>query len=164
VASQVGDWRLWPRRSKAMIWLLWHLAIPLTTAFLGRFPSPWFGMGQPLPRCAALQWARWGRRRGYLFALDSARTPRRHGELRIPLLSVSLEDDLYAPPRAVEGLLARYSGCAIERRVIRRNAPEPRPGHFTFFRRELGEPYWAEIVAFLARLGSMESACTTSSR
>lgn len=151
VASQIGDWRVWPARSRPRIWLFWHLLIPALTALLGHFPSRWFGMGQTLPRGVARQWARWGRRRDYLFAFDPPAAPRRHGALRLPLFAVSLEDDLYAPPRAVEGLLARYSGCAIERRVIRRDAPAPRPGHFTFFRRELGEPYWAEIVEFLER-------------
>jgi predicted alpha/beta hydrolase len=149
VASQIGDWRLWPPRQKPLIWALWHLVIPLTTLLLGRFPSRWFGMGETLPRGAALQWARWGRRRDYLFGISSPRAPRRHGELRILILAVSFEADLYAAPRGVEGLLDRYAGCAITRRVIGHGDPEPRPGHFTFFRRELGEPYWSEVVAFL---------------
>lgn len=151
VASQIGDWRIWPARWRLHIWFLWHVLIPATTALLGRFPASWFGMGETLPREAARQWARWDRQHDYLFAFEPPGIPRRHSQLRLPLLAVSFEDDLYAPPRAVEGLLTHYSGCAIERRVIRRDAPQPRPGHFTFFRRELGEPYWSEIADFLGR-------------
>lgn len=144
VGSQSGYWGHWPLHQRAGIGLLWFALIPGLSPLLGRFPSRRLGLGEDLPRGVAEQWARWGRDPDYLLRGDAKRREQ-YAHLRLPLLMVSLDGDLFAPHDAVDALAGFYSGAKVERRRL---AKTPTTGHFTVFRP--GDPQlWADLAGWL---------------
>jgi predicted alpha/beta hydrolase len=140
VCAQSGYWRHWPRPRAYGLGALW-LAMPLISRLVGYFPSKLFGLGsEDLPRHVASQWGTWGRHPEYLFAdVD----PAPYARVTAPILAYSFRDDHYAPKRAVEALLAKYSGAPIEHRHVETRGF----GHFDFFRRGKGEQFWEKPLA-----------------
>jgi predicted alpha/beta hydrolase len=142
IASQSGHWRHWPGASRYGISALW-IVMPLVARLVGYFPAKLLGLGsEDLPRDVASQWARWGRDRRYLFRDHDEAL---YANISAPIVAWSFSDDRYAPKRAVDALLARYSGAAI----TRLHTEERGFGHFDFFRRK-GEAKWEELLRLLA--------------
>lgn len=144
VCAQKTWWGLWPKRSHPQLILLWYLVMPGVAHTMGYFPSPWFGLGENLPKGVAVEWAQWARSRDH--------TPEAIGEHVRPgyanypgaILSYSFADDTFAPRRAIEGLLDQYASA---RRQLRHVEPAEvgRPiGHFGYFRPEFADTLWAE--------------------
>lgn len=145
VGSQSGYWGHWPLHQRAGIGLLWFGLIPALSPMLGHFPSRRLGLGEDLPRGVAEQWARWGRDPDYLMRGD-ARRREQFAQLRLPLLMVSLDGDLFAPHAAVDALAAFYAGAKVTRLRLPKT---PTTGHFTVFRPG-DRKVWADLAAFLA--------------
>lgn len=146
VSTQIGDWRLWPAPRKYALWLTWRALLPIPAALLGYFPAARLGLGEDLPKDAALEWARWCRSEAYF--VDAAGRPfpgcfdRFTGAIR----ALTIDDDWMAPKPAVEALLQRYSRAHIEPLAIR--AEGRGMGHFGFFR-DPGRPYWDDCARWL---------------
>ncbi len=147
VGSQSGDYRLWPAPSRWRMALLWYGLVPGVTRAAGFLPGR-LGVGESLPAGVALEWARWCRTRGYFDGDPSVDVRARLGEVRAPLLGYSFDDDPYAPPAAVDALLALYANADVTRRKVSASA---RLGHFGFFRPRARERYWTEARDFLRR-------------
>jgi predicted alpha/beta hydrolase len=150
VASQSGDWRLWPGVHRGMTWLFFHVMLPAIAHTFGHAPSWALGSGsaQPLPKQVALEWARWGRRRGFLFTdptLPEAHHLRRYTGV-VHIWNVS-DDWTYGPPGAVNGLAAQFSNARVTRHTL---APADigfkHIGHFGLFRREVGALAWPRLI------------------
>ncbi|HVS30136.1 MAG TPA: alpha/beta fold hydrolase [Thermoanaerobaculia bacterium] len=144
VASQSGYWRTWPGWRRYGLYLLW-LAMPVVSSILGFFPSRLLGLGsENLPRLVAKQWAQWGRHPKYVLGFGHELDTRNYRAWKGPLMAWSFAGDNYAPPLAVEALLAEYSSATIERRPVHDAAV----GHFGYFRRG-NEALWNEALDFL---------------
>ena len=142
VCAQSGYWRHWPGIRAYGLGALW-LAMPLVSRLIGYFPSRLFGLGsEDLPRNVASQWATWGRDPEYIFAgID----PAPYARIPAPILAYSFRDDHYAPRRAVDALLAKYSAAP----VTRVHREERGFGHFDFFRKSKGAPLWDDVTRWL---------------
>ena len=145
VAAGSGDFRLWPASARWQMALLWYGVVPSVTRLVGYLPGR-LGIGEDLPPGVALEWARWCRTPGYL--VGGPGEVRRPGfaRFRAPMLAFGFEDDLYAPPDAVDALLSLYTSSAVIRRRVAR--ADARVGHFGFFR-ERQRALWEETRAFL---------------
>lgn len=154
VGSQSGWWRHWPGVTGVGVAALWYVLIPGLTRLLGYFPSPWLGMGEPLPSGVARQWARWGRSPGYLSDdVDAAgrSLADAHRAFRAPILSLTFSDDVFAPHRAAATLLSWYGSAEKEHRHLRpADLGLRRVGHFGFFRASTGGVLWPEVADWLA--------------
>lgn len=150
VGSQSGEWRHWDARGRARMLSYWYVLVPLVTATLGYLPARALGGGESLPGGVARQWARWGRRSGYLMGGgERERRAEAYAKVRAPILACSFEGDEYAPKRAVEALLGFYPGAARkESRHFEGNL-----GHFGFFR-ERGAAHWDLAADWLERAGA----------
>ncbi len=140
--AQSGYWRHWPGIRAYGLGTLW-LTMPLVPRILGFFPSRFFGLGsEDLPRNVASQWGTWGRHPEYLFSdVDSAP----YARITAPILAFSFRDDHYAPKRAIEALLAKYSAAP----VTHVHLDERGFGHFDFFRKSKGARLWDDVVKFI---------------
>lgn len=152
VASQLGDWRLWPGVHRWVSAFFFYALLPSVAHLFGHAPGWALGGGNamPLPKRVALEWARWGRRPGFLY-----RDPSLQADLQLQHFAGTahlwnVSDDLtYAPPRAVDGLAALFvRAAAVDRRTL---APADvglaRLGHFGTFRRKPGARIWPRLLA-----------------
>lgn len=128
VGSQFGYWGLWDGMAKPGMWAFWHLLLPPLTTVFGHYPA-WAGMKEAIPGGVALEWARWGRSPGYL--LDHVSGAReRFGRITCPMRAISVSDDNFAPPRAVQAL----ADCFPNSEVATLTPTDGPLGHFGFFK------------------------------
>lgn len=148
VAAQSGDWRHWPGRHRWVAHAFFHAMLPAAAHLLGKAPG-WVlgGSGAGLPKGVALDWARWGRRRGYLFSdPDLAAHLTRYRQYRGPAHLWHISDDrTYGPAAAVDALAAQFSAARVERPALDAAALRSGPiGHFGAFRAEPGRRIWPQ--------------------
>lgn len=139
VGSQHGWMGHWPLGLRIPLWLLWRFAMPLGAATLGRFPSNLLGMGETLPQEVAREWARWCSRPEHMGTWEG------HAALHIPILSLSFEDDEFAPRTAAAALLREYRNAD----VLHEHQPATGLRHFGFFRGGSALPLWERARRFL---------------
>jgi predicted alpha/beta hydrolase len=158
VAAQEGYWGHWPMPLRLAFFLLSWGVMPGLVGLAGFLPARRLRLGEDLPPGVGLEWARWARTRDYL-----QRDPF-FDRLAAPVLAYSFSDDLLAPRRAVDRLLASQPRLAVERRHV---APGdlglPRVGHFGFFRNDLGGSLWAESADWLLDVLGRSDAARGSS-
>ena len=148
VAAQSGDWRNWPGRHRLLTHAFFHALLPAAAHLLGKAPG-WVlgGSGAGLPKGVALDWARWGRRRGYLFTDPAlaAHIPH-YRNFRGPAHLWHISDDrTYGPAAAVDALAAQFSAARVERPALDAAALRSGPvGHFGAFRAEPGRRIWPQ--------------------
>ena len=147
VASQNGNWRYWPRATRWRFAVIWYVIVP-AVAHLGGYLPGWTGIGEDLPKGVGFELARWCRSRNFVF--DASERQRAYAAIRAPILAWSFTDDAYAPPAAVDALLAHFSGANVESRRRSPSRVEGRIGHFGFFRDRFRDTLWAETAQWLA--------------
>jgi predicted alpha/beta hydrolase len=142
VASQSGYWRNWRGRARYARFVQWHFALPALVGVLKALPGRLFG-GEALPAGVARDWARWGRRPGFVDGAGALPADRRYAG---PLLAVAVPGDPFAPEHAVGWLPNLYPGARSQVHVLE---PRHRPlGHFGAFRSGAA-PLWAEAWRWL---------------
>lgn len=148
VGSQNAYWRNWPPLGQAWMWVAVHLVLPVLPRLLGYLPSKRMGLGEDLPAGVAIEWARWCRDPQYLVGALGARQA--YAGITAPLRAYAIADDRFAPPRAVQGLLALYPSARTElRRIAPRALGVDAIGHFGFFRERFRDSLWREAAEWL---------------
>lgn len=150
-ASQIGYWNLFPAPEKYRVWFMLRILGPLTAQIFGYVPGK-FGMGEDLPKGVFMEWASWCMKPRYLYddeTLDArANFPNYKGALR----AIGMSDDDWAPPVAVAGLIAGYTGTKPEHiTVTPESAGVKKIGHFGYFREPSREPLWREAAEWLGK-------------
>lgn len=146
VGSGVGYWKLWSFGGKLKMLIAWYVALPLVTLVYGGFPK-WV-LGEKVPKGVARQWVRWARKRRYLMDDLSKEYSRWYDQLDKPILFVTVQDDGYAPKKAVSVLRDFYSNARIEEwHIVPQSYGYKSIGHFGFFRGK--EALWTELVTWL---------------
>jgi predicted alpha/beta hydrolase len=146
IGSQSGEVWLWPSLARWRMAALMYGMIPGVTRAVGYLPGA-LGIGEDLPPGVALEWARWCRTPGYLVADGGDERRRAYARLGADVLAFGFDDDPYAPPAAVDALVAFYPNANVTRRQVSR--AEARVGHFGFFRERFASSLWREAAAFL---------------
>ncbi|WP_374347974.1 alpha/beta fold hydrolase [Chitinimonas sp.] len=149
IASGTCYWRLYRKREWPRMLLAWHVLMPLFLRLFGYLPAK-LGVGHDLPRGIALDWRNWSLQPDYLFSDPSLQVDA-YGAFNKPLLALAVADDTgFAPPPAVDDLLARFSAARIERRLLHAEQFGLRSiGHFNFFRRSHAN-LWPQVSEWLA--------------
>jgi len=146
-----ANWRLYPFPSNIGFYLLWHFLIPIMCVGRDMFPAKKLGIStMNVPRGVMSQWARWARRRRYLFSPTFGIDIHRYAKLSLPLLAFGFDDDRYASEKAVGALLAIYSSAKIDRFQIDTNGlGGGKVGHFGFFKEKLRSTLWQQTLEWL---------------
>ncbi|MCA8925506.1 MAG: alpha/beta hydrolase [Planctomycetes bacterium] len=147
VASTHGVPRHYRGRGRLRVEAAYRV-LPLLALPRGWLPGWRLALGAEVPRDAVRHWGRWGRQAR--FSTWSG-APGRFAEVRAPLLSVSVEDDDYAPVPAVDALARQYSRAPVLREHVAVGTGKP-VGHFGLLRGGLDDVAWGRWLAWLRRV------------
>ncbi|MDI4635074.1 alpha/beta hydrolase [Pelomonas sp. V22] len=150
VAAQAADWRFWAGFAKLKAWLFFHAMLPLSSHALGHAPGWLLGArAQGLPKGAALEWAAWGRRRGFMFTDPTLQGQLAYDRFEGPVHLWNITDDhLFGPAPAVDELARQFTAAKVARHTLDPAALGlSEIGHFAMFRRELGARLWPLLLA-----------------
>jgi predicted alpha/beta hydrolase len=153
LGPHTGYWGDYRPRWRWLLYLTWHVLMPIVTKLVGYFPGRALRLGEDLPRQFAMDWAR--RRRPEL--LRTANDVQRFGEIlahygqmRAKTLILSVTDDAFAPPVAAQRLLLLYPNLtAIHESISPAALGRRRLGHMAFLRRPTGPYFWERASAWL---------------
>lgn len=150
VAAQAADWRFWSGLDKFKAWLFFHAMLPIASHVFGHAPGWLLGSrAQGLPKGAALEWAAWGRRRGFMFTDPSLQGHLAYDRFEGPVHLWNITDDhVFGPAPAVDELARQFSAARVQRHTLDPQAVGLHQiGHFAMFRRELGARLWPLLLA-----------------
>ncbi|MEH0167933.1 alpha/beta hydrolase [Paucibacter sp. JuS9] len=150
VAAQAADWRFWSGLDKFKAWLFFHTMLPIASHVFGHAPGWLLGSrAQGLPKGAALEWAAWGRRRGFMFTDPSLQGHLAYDRFEGPVHLWNITDDhVFGPAPAVDELARQFSAAQVQRHTLDPQAVGLHQiGHFAMFRRELGARLWPLLLA-----------------
>ena len=145
-----GDYRV---RWRWLLYLTWHVMMPLVTRIVGYFPGRALGLGEDLPRGFALDWA--DRRQPSLVATPEGRDRfgpilERYKVIRAQALVLSVSDDAFAPPEAGRRLISVYPNIEATHEIISPSElGRRRLGHLAFLRRSNAAHIWERAAAWL---------------
>lgn len=151
VASQAGITRTIRTASeRAKIWTIFNLVTPLCAKLMGYVPVDKLGVGKTIPLGVMLQWRRWTSQGQYFFEDPEFDFGERFAQAEGPVLSVVMEDDLWAHRGAVDILTDRLDRADVVKRDIEAgegtvNGPV---GHMGFYRSK-HKDLWPEVTEWL---------------
>jgi predicted alpha/beta hydrolase len=151
VCCQHTWWGHWPRSHWPRLHLMWSVLLPGLSHAMGYFPASWLGMGEALPKGVALEWAAWAKAKGYTPEVIGPGVQSGYDRYDGEILSLSFEDDTFAPHRAASALLDVFPSAKREHRHL-----DPKPegfqvGHFGYFRPQFRDTLWPEARYWLKR-------------
>lgn len=122
-----------PYRLKAIFFM--RVFIPLNVLFFNKSNSQWLGMGEPLPKHVAKQWAKWCNGVGYI-ATDFGKAVKTHyyNEINIPAQWIYAIDDDIANENNVKDMIRVFPNMKAE--IIALNPKDynlNEIGHMKFF-------------------------------
>lgn len=142
VAAQSGYWKFWKGVSKIWMWANWHLLVPVLTKGFGYLPSKKISRMESLPKNVAEEWAKWCRSSDYLFASFSY-NKLYFDRIKCKLISISIDDDFFAPKKSVEWLTAKFENARIKSlHFIPENFKALKIGHFSLFTEKFKDNIW----------------------
>jgi len=150
VASQGGEWRVWPRPQRYVVAGFFGAWVPALVGLFGCLPGWALGGGAPaMPAGVARDWSRWGLRRGYFFTDPEMQAHSSFRAIVAPVHLWSIADDwAFAPRTAVDALAARFAQAAVQRHRLHPGEVGARAvGHFGIFRRDNGPAIWSRLLA-----------------
>lgn len=149
VATQSGYWKLWKGKNRMKMWANWYLLFPILTNLFSYMPSKKISGMENLPKNVAKQWSSWGKNPNYLFDEFSEQNLY-FNKISCPIVSLSIEDDFYAPKQAVDWFVNKFKKANIKRvHIIPSNYNSKNIGHFGMFRENFSETLWESIVKFV---------------
>lgn len=107
VAAQSGYWKLWDGMDRIKMWFNWYILFPAILNIFGYLNSKKLSGMENLPKNAASQWLRWGKHPDYLQS-DTSIDLKYYDTIEQDLCAFSIEDDRYAPLKAVEWMTSQY--------------------------------------------------------
>jgi predicted alpha/beta hydrolase len=161
MGAQYAYWRDYARRSRASMFLQWHVAMPLLTKVFGFVPARRLGWMEDTPKGVAMDWSGMGsqfelsigRKYGKTVAENSV-LPARFAQVKAPLLALGVSDT----PAALDRVLDYYSGCErYHLRISPASIEHEKIGHFAFFHSRFIDSLWPIAFDWLFE-GAIEPA------
>lgn len=142
VAAQSGYWKLWKGNGKLKMWLNWHVLFPTLINIFGYMPSKKISSMENLPKNVAKQWNDWGKKPNYLFD-DVSVNDLFFRKISIRILAISIENDFYAPKKAVDWFTSKYENAEISKLHLKPNDYNTNViGHFGIFSSKFMPNLW----------------------
>lgn len=151
VGGQYGYWGDYLPARRLPLVLKWHVAMPAITFAVGHFPGKRLGWLEDLPKGVAYGWGLQQGRAEQGLSHDGAEAMRqRFASVTCPLLSVTMSDDEFATPKAVNRAMRYYRRAPVTKVLL---APQDlgfeRVGHFDLFHARHQGGFWRQSLVFL---------------
>ncbi len=159
MASGSGYWRENAPRLRRAVPYFWWLLVPLATRLWGYFPGRRLRKVGDLPAGVMLQWRRWCLNPRYSVGAEGAETTQRYGQVRFPVLALSIADDELMTLRGTQSLMSLYPNAPRRIEVVApADVQARRIGHFGWFRDSFKLTLWPRTIASLGALASLRPA------
>lgn len=143
IASGTGYWLKASKQVRWTSWLLWYVAVPISTPAVGYFPGKRLNMVGDMPAAAMKQWSRWCRSKNYLFDNITDEQKARYNAFTAPIRAFHITDDELLQRSNVEALLSHYPNAQTSLGDLTPNMTNSKIiGHFNFFRSQFKESLW----------------------
>jgi len=159
VASHAGAMRVVKnRRERTRVTLLMHWLAPPLARLVGYMPGSHLGIGEDLPKDVLLEWSGWTRLPNYFFDDPTLDADARFARVRTPILSLGVDDDLWATPMGLDILVSRFRHANVTRREISASLSDTGSiGHMGYFRQRSGAFAWPETIDWLLSTGAVNA-------
>jgi predicted alpha/beta hydrolase len=146
VAAQSGYWKFWPGIFKYFLWANWNALFPFLTKIFNYMTSKYFSGMEHLPYNVARQWSKWCTSSNYLFDELESEHLYFH-KIKATIYSYSVEDDNYAPKKAVDWLSEKFKNSNVVRVHLQRSQLKKNHiGHFGFFKDMFKDDLWKDFI------------------
>ncbi len=151
VASSAPYWRRWPHPRKLYIGFVCGVMLPILSFARKVYPARAVGLSSmDLPASCARDWGKWMRDKDYLFGEKFNLPLKGYKEFDKPILSLSFDDDDFAPKVNVDYLLNFYERAEIENEFI----PHQSLGlgaidHMGFFKQKFRNSLWRKSLDWI---------------
>jgi predicted alpha/beta hydrolase len=118
-----------------------NVFIPVNNLLFGYTHSPWVGMGEPLPKKAAQQWAAWCNSQGYVKKyIDNHTVSHFYHDMKCPSLWINATDDDIAIDENVDDMIRVFPQLPAEKlTIVPADYHLPEVGHMKFFAKQSRE-------------------------
>lgn len=149
IGSQKGYWRLWPKKMRWLMLTVWRI-FPLYLRYFKTLSLMNLAGCESLPKGITLDWCRWAHSSVYL-TRDMENIDHSFARYKGRLLSVSMDDDLYAPRKAVDCLTQKYTQADVTRwHILPSDLNIKVLGHSGFFTDEdRNKVFWGDVMEWL---------------
>ena len=115
--------------------------------FLGYVPKS-LSVGEAFPGAVLLDWANWMKRHDYFFSDPDLPEVNRFQDVRLPFLSIGLNDDPWGNETAIGTFMSRYTNADLRQHWI---APSSsgQIGHLGYFSRKHKTDHWPTVADFV---------------
>ncbi|RTL52262.1 MAG: alpha/beta fold hydrolase [Rhodocyclaceae bacterium] len=153
VGSQYAYWPDYAKGQRLVMWLRWHLLMPLLTLLLGYFPARRLGWHEDLPAAAAYEWAfRPARLEKAYGSRYGAGALAHFDTMAGDILALGISDDPFGTPAAIRRLLDYFRRSRrIQASITPASVGEEKIGHFAFFHERFRPTLWEDARQWLAR-------------
>lgn len=147
VASHAGCWRhVRGVGERVKVMFLLKVLLPTVGLFTDVIPGRKLGIGDDLPAGVAFEWSKWTSMKNYFFDDPQHHAAERFARVQIPLLSIGIDDDPWAPPKAIDVIANAFTGTHVERwQRGPKHSNNKAIGHMGFFRKVHRDTLWPEI-------------------
>jgi len=148
VGSQYGYYKNFSLKTQLIIVFSFGFLSPIISRLMGYFPSPWVGLGEPLPKQIMLDWGTMLLKKKSMLFIAESYKENHYAKMTQPMLVISIEDDNFAPKKSVDALVAEaYQNAAAKRLHIRpKEYGIKHLGHNNFFRQKHMTTLWPIVL------------------
>lgn len=152
IASHAGCYRhVRGFRERQKVRFLLKVLLPATGYFMNTIPGRKLGIGDDLPAGVAFEWSRWTSMENYFFDDTTLNAKARFAAVKVPLLSIGLDDDPWASPHAIDVIARHFTGTTVERwQRGPQHSHDHAIGHMGFFRAQHRDTLWPELEQWIS--------------
>jgi predicted alpha/beta hydrolase len=151
-----AGWHGWmPPTERIKVWVMWNVLGPIATRILGYMPMSKLGIGEDLPMGVYRDWKRWCGFPHYFFDDPHAlEITSKFVDVTMPIAANVSTDDLWAPPKSRDAFFKGYTGTTVEAiNVSPAQIGVNAIGHMGYFRANVGEKLWPQVMIWLNEKG-----------
>ncbi|CAM1365313.1 alpha/beta hydrolase family protein [Tenacibaculum xiamenense] len=146
VAAQSGYWKFWKGIGRIKMWFNWYILFPILLNLFGYLNSKKLSGMENLPKNVASQWKNWCKNPDYIQS-DESIMLKYYDKIKIDISAFSIEDDSFAPQKAVEWMTNQYRNSKVKSTHLKPiDFGVKKIGHFGVFKNKFKTTIWKVLL------------------